>query len=388
MIHREVIPVDRAAVSGVADVADLCPHIDRAGRGGAVHFEGLPLVEREWRHGAVMRAIHGEKHIPCAACGIHEQELADAVTGFLSAVTVWSAQRIALPIQAVAGESPVLSRAGREALISTRGILIGLKRAVGLHGVRPTVGRKSSGVGVGGGAVRIIKLHPAGGVYVGIGSGTPKMRLQSRHQLFPQVYRLVNEYVSRKVDFRGCHHCELGLETYVKRIVERLITAIEPDDEKGEPPLLPILNRYKPIGSTSGVNFKTIKACWPTVRSHINQVVADTASWEQSAAFRLERAKLVYAKNDHMEFTIPYEYFGVNHAYVPDFLVRLEAGRTLVLEIKGYEDDQDLAKHQAAKRWVSAVNNWGQLGKWIFHVCKDPQMLGKELEWLKVTRQS
>ena len=223
---------------------------------------------------------------------------------------------------------------------------------------------------------------------VGIGSGTPKMRLQSRHQLFPQVYRLVNEYVSRKVDFRGCHHCELGLETYVKRIVERLITAIEPDDEKGEPPLLPILNRYKPIGSTSGVNFKTIKACWPTVRSHINQVVADTASWEQSAAFRLERAKLVYAKNDHMEFTIPYEYFGVNHAYVPDFLVRLEAGRTLVLEIKGYEDDQDLAKHQAAKRWVSAVNNWGQLGKWIFHVCKDPQMLGKELEWLKVTRQS
>jgi len=39
--------------------------------------------------------------------------------------------------------------------------------------------------------------------------------------------------------------------------------------------------------------------------------------------------------------------------------------------------DQDRAKHQAAKRWVSAVNNW------IFHVCKDPQMLGRELDWLK-----
>jgi type III restriction enzyme len=32
----------------------------------------------------------------------------------------------------------------------------------------------------------------------------------------------------------------------------------------------------------------------------------------------------------------------------------------LVLEIKGFEDDQDKAKHNAAKRWVSAVNNWGQ----------------------------
>ena len=45
--------------------------------------------------------------------------------------------------------------------------------------------------------------------------------------------------------------------------------------------------------------------------------------------------------------------------------------------------DQDRAKHQAAKRWVSAVNNWGQLGRWAFHVCKDPQMLGRELDWLK-----
>jgi hypothetical protein len=29
----------------------------------------------------------------------------------------------------------------------------------------------------------------------------------------------------------------------------------------------------------------------------------------------------------------------------------------LILEIKIYQDDQDLAKHQAAKRWVSEVNN-------------------------------
>ena len=39
--------------------------------------------------------------------------------------------------------------------------------------------------------------------------------------------------------------------------------------------------------------------------------------------------------------------------------------------------------HEAAKRWCSAVNNWGQLGRWVFHVCKDPQLLGQELAWFK-----
>jgi type III restriction enzyme len=109
----------------------------------------------------------------------------------------------------------------------------------------------------------------------GTDSGTQKLRLRSRHQFFSQVFRLVGDYGSRKVSSHGCNLCELGLETYVKRSVERLIDAIEPDDEQGEPPLLPIPNRYKPIGSTGEVNFKTAKPCFATSLSHINQVVAD-----------------------------------------------------------------------------------------------------------------
>jgi type III restriction enzyme len=141
------------------------------------------------------------------------------------------------------------------------------------------------------------------------------------------------------------------------------------------------------IRSTRDVDFKTVKPCFGTVRSHINLVAGDTATWEQTAAFRLEQAARkgivgFYAKNDYMEFVIPYEYLGVSHAYTPDFLVRLANGSTLVLEIKGHEDDQDRAKHQAAKRWISAVNNWGEQGRWQFHVCKDPQMPERELAWL------
>jgi type III restriction enzyme len=128
----------------------------------------------------------------------------------------------------------------------------------------------------------------------------------------------------------------------------------------------------------------TKRAVFATQRSHINYVVADTATWESSAAFRLEQSGAVkfYARNDHMDFRIPYEYQGIDHNYEPDYLVRLKDDTTLILEIKGYEDDQDKAKHNAAKRWVSAVNNWKQLGRWDFHVCRNPQLLDKELKYL------
>lgn len=221
-----------------------------------------------------------------------------------------------------------------------------------------------------------------GALTEGIEGATPKLRLQGRHQLFPQVFRIVDSYVRQRVDFRGCDPCELGLETYVRRIVERLVAAIEPDAEGGEPPLMPRLNRYKPIGTTAEVNFKTTRPCVRTIRSHIDQVVADTNSWEQAAVFRLEHASGVvdfYARNDHLELSVPYEYLGVAHSYFPDFVVRLRNGTTLILEIKGEEKEKDRAKHQAARRWVSAVNHWGQLGHWAFHACRDPQRLSQEL---------
>jgi type III restriction enzyme len=194
------------------------------------------------------------------------------------------------------------------------------------------------------------------------------------------VYRLVDRFVATKVRWNGCHPSELGLTTYVMRMVERLANGIEPDDGAGEPPLLPVLNRHKPIGSTADVDFKTVRRCWPTGRSHVNQVVLDTDTWEQAAAFRLERSRAVAFRNDHLECAVPYEYLEVSHSYLPDFLVRLRGGTTLLLEIKGYEDDQDRAKHEAARRWVSAVNHWGHLGRWDLHLCRNPQQLGRELE--------
>ncbi len=208
-----------------------------------------------------------------------------------------------------------------------------------------------------------------------------KIALASRHQLFPQIFRIVDQYVDTRVSARGCDMRELGLETYMQRTVERLLAAIEPDADAGEPPLLPLLNRSRTMGDTSRVSFKTVRPCVPTTKSEIDQVVADTGSWEQAAVFRLEQSAAVdaYARNDHLELAIPYEYLGISSSYYPDFVVRLTNGLHLLLEIKGEEDERDRAKAQFAKRWVSAVNRWGRAGQWELLVCRDPQQLGGSL---------
>lgn len=69
---------------------------------------------------------------------------------------------------------------------------------------------------------------------------------------------------------------------------------------------------------------------------------------------KLERMAevIAYARNDHLDFTIPYEFQGTRHEYRPDYLVKLKKGDgrpvTLILEVKGFETEQDRAKEVAA----------------------------------------
>ena len=198
---------------------------------------------------------------------------------------------------------------------------------------------------------------------------------QSRHQLFPQVLSFVQAYVAKRVDLNGVDARELGLEKYTKRIVDLLRDAIHPDDSAGEPPLLPILNRYRPVGKTSGVDFPTTRPVTPTTKSHINLVVQHS-DWEAQAALVLDTCAEVrcYARNDHLGLVIPYTFMDEDRTYEPDFIVQLVNGLNLLLEIKGYEVHNpglNEAKHGAARRWVTAVNNLREFGKWDFFVCRN-----------------
>jgi type III restriction enzyme len=102
---------------------------------------------------------------------------------------------------------------------------------------------------------------------------------------------------------------------------------------------------------------------------------------EARAAWRLGESAgpLFDARNDHLNFVIPYEFLGQPRSYTPDFLVKLTDGTTLILEVKGYEDEEDREKHTAARRWVSSVNHHGELGRWALVVCKEPSKLGEML---------
>jgi type III restriction enzyme len=209
----------------------------------------------------------------------------------------------------------------------------------------------------------------------------------ARHLLFPQVLAAVWQYLEERVIVVDPDTPleEIALLKYKQRIIERLTEAIEPDTEAGEPPILPIIERFRPIGSTSEVLFRTVRPCVGTTKSHISHVVLDSPQWEHSVAYQLERMPevIAYARNDHLDFTIPYEWQGARHEYRPDYLIRWrsEEGSELkvILEVKGFETEQDRHKEAAAKRWVSAVNHHGEFGRWAFVLCMDPARAREDL---------
>ena len=209
----------------------------------------------------------------------------------------------------------------------------------------------------------------------------------ARHLLFPQVLNIVWQYLeARVIVTEDAPLEEIALLKYKQRIIERLTEAIEPDSEAGELPILPVIERFRPIGSTSEVLFRTVRPTVGTTKSHISHVVLDAPKWEHSVAFQLERMPevIAYARNDHLDFTIPYEWLGVRHEYRPDYLIRWrgEDGRErrIILEVKGFETEQDRQKEMAAKRWIRAVNHHGEFGQWVFVMCKDPRELKGTLD--------
>jgi type III restriction enzyme len=212
---------------------------------------------------------------------------------------------------------------------------------------------------------------------------TNRLSHDSKQFLFPQVLNVVWEYLEKRVIFIDAPPEEVALLKYMDMIVERISEAIEPDTEVGEQPILPVIEKFRSVGSTSEVLFRTRKHCFGTQKSHVSHIVADSPKWEHDAAYHLERSPEVisYVKNDHLDFTIPYEWGGVNPEYRPDFIIRARkkdgGEKKIIIEVKGFETEKDRQKETAAKKWVSAINHHGGFGEWGFAVCKDPKTVEK-----------
>ncbi len=99
-------------------------------------------------------------------------------------------------------------------------------------------------------------------------------------------------------------------------------------------------------------------------------------------AFELDRNPNVraWAKNDHLGFEIVYSFRGIIHKFRPDYLVRLTKGRTLILEVKGQDDQQQQTKREFLSEWVRAVNGHGGFGRWVADVSRHPKDVLEILE--------
>ena len=201
-----------------------------------------------------------------------------------------------------------------------------------------------------------------------------------KQHLFPQIQRLARRWIDEGyLVTKGVPIGAILYQEQLARAAEKIDIACT---RGGGGHIVAVLDPYNPGGSTRHVNFITTKECWKTgaqpPRSQISHVVKDS-SWEVALAQALEGHDRViaFAKNQALGFEIPYLDGGTMRRYLPDFIVRLDAGGPepihLVLEMKGLRDESDKTKAQTARDlWVPGVNALGGYGRWAFAEFTDP----------------
>jgi len=158
----------------------------------------------------------------------------------------------------------------------------------------------------------------------------------------------------------------------MQKVVAHVCKSI--DDENIEKRIM-ILDSKKPFKSTGNMRpWYTKKPTELVVKSHMNLAVYDLG-WEMNVGQELDRNKHVvsWVKNtDQIGYVIKYLYNGVIHNYIPDFLIRLDNDVTLVLEVKGVDDNQNKEKRRYLEQWIDVVNEDGNHGEWSWDVIFQP----------------
>lgn len=160
----------------------------------------------------------------------------------------------------------------------------------------------------------------------------------------------------------------------MNKVVRHILGQVSKENVEG---LSLVFDEAQPVRSTTDMRpWNTARPCHPTTKSQISHSVFDSG-WESSEAFVLEQHDAVeaYAKNDHLGFDILYTHGGIVRKYRPDFLIRLRNGVQLVLEVKGEDTEEAIAKTTALEQWVEAVNAHGGFGRWAARKSLFPQQI-------------
>ncbi len=213
----------------------------------------------------------------------------------------------------------------------------------------------------------------------------------NREFLLAQVIRITEQYLnSGRIVISPASFAEDELRRRIlftlnmTRIVQHLWEAIRFENALA---VVPIFDKERPIRATGDMQpWFTRRPCEHAVKSHINLCVLDSR-WEASEAFELDRNSNVVAwvKNDHLGFEIQYVYRGIVLKYRPDFLVRTASGKTVVLEVKGQDTQQDKTKRDFLAEWIRAVNQHGGFGSWAGEVSHTPRDLPGILQKYKAS---
>lgn len=196
--------------------------------------------------------------------------------------------------------------------------------------------------------------------------------------LFPQVKRVVMQWLDGGYlvcESEGTYPGMAAWPGVIDKVAERIFLACQRFDD-GLSRVTAVIDSFNPEGDTRFVNFTTSKPCYATDarKCHVSHVVEDS-NWEAELARICEEHPrvLAYVKNQGLGFEIPYRNGPTTRRYVPDFIIRLEDGRgpadplNLVLEVKGYRDEDAKMKAQTMKEmWVPGVNNLKRFGRWAF----------------------
>ena len=217
-----------------------------------------------------------------------------------------------------------------------------------------------------------------------------------RLELFGDVRRIAQRWFDTKVELVG--EADIRFKRLVRyedpqRVVASVKLGIDAASMEeglaGEARIVPIINRYSPEGSTRFVHGATSKDVFPTKKSHVNLVVADTDTWEQIAAKTFERLPQIesYVKNAFLGFEIPYvDKQGTDRRYVPDYLARVKTPDgeyfNLIVEITGFAKEKAEKRYFVNQRWLPAVNaerHKADLPPWYFIEVTDIEHIKKQL---------
>ena len=199
----------------------------------------------------------------------------------------------------------------------------------------------------------------------------------TRSYLAAQLVRIAEEFLkSNRLSIPSLFHNDplrrrILIALNIDLIVQHLFRYL---NEQNLEKLEPIFDEDYPIGSTGRMRtWYTTRPNFPASKSHVSHTVGDS-SWEGYTANLFEKHPdiLSYVKNDHLGFHIYYLWKGSKRRFIPDFLVKLVGGETLILEIKGEDSPRNKAKRQALDQWVKAVNEFGGFGNWIWGVAFKP----------------